>query len=127
MGLEFSFEQLEQKLSELDKKVAKQIPDKALLKGAEVIAREQKSKVPVDSGKLQDSIIVGKPKGSVTKRKVLVGIDPSKAEEVRYGFYQEHGTKVMLGKKWMKTAWYDSAKDANKAIRESIVEDLGDI
>ena len=124
MGLEFNFESLEQKLSELEKKVAKGVTDKAL---KEVLLREQMQQVPEDTGDLKESLIVGKISGTGAKRKVLVGIDPKKADEVKYGYYQEHGTKVMLGKKWMKKSWIDSVSRANEAIKESIVEDLGEL
>lgn len=125
MGLDFSFEQILNKLEELDKKVAKEITDDALKAGARVLLAEQEETVPVDSGKLQESLIVGKIKGTGRKRKIIVGIDPAQYDEVKYGFYQEHGTKVMLGKKWMKRAWIGSVKEASEKVAESLKEDLG--
>lgn len=125
MGLEFDFAQIESKLAELEKKTAKEITDKALVEGAKILLKEQLENVPRDTGKLAESLVVGKISGSGAKRKVLVGISPSMYDEVRYGFYQEHGTEVMLGKKWMKKSWIQSNKKAQQKVGESLARDLG--
>jgi HK97 gp10 family phage protein len=125
MGLEFDFTQLQGKLEELDRKVQKGISDKALKAGGEIILREQRITVPKDTGALAASLIVGKISGTGAKRKVLVGINPTHYETVKYGFYQEHGTRVMLGKKWMRRSWNKGKDQAQRAIGESIAEDLG--
>lgn len=125
MGLEADFSQLTSKLEELERKVQKGISDKALQAGGKEILAAQKITVPVKTGKLRDSLIVGKISGSGAKRKILVGINPAHYETVKYGFYQEHGTRVMLGKKWMRRSWNMSRDAAQKTIAESIAQDLG--
>lgn len=125
MGIEFDFSQLEQKLVELGNRAGKELTDNALKAGAQVLLAEQLQVVPRDTGALADSLIIGKIKGTGVKRKILVGIDPARAEAVRYGFYQEYGTDVMLGKKWMKKSWTQSARKANIKIGESLARDLG--
>lgn len=124
MGIKFDTTQLIGKLEELDKKVQKNISDEALREGAKILLKGQEKTVPRDTGQLANSLIIGKITGSGAKRKILVGINPAKAEKVSYGYYQEYGTTVMLGKKWMKRAWISTTKDANKAIGQSLSKRL---
>lgn len=124
MGLEFDFTQIMGRLEQLEKNVQKEISDEALREGAKILLKEQLETVPRDTGELADSLIVGKIKGTGAKRKVIVGINPAKYDEVKYGFYQEHGTEVMLGKKWMKRAWQGSAKQASKKVGETLSRKL---
>lgn len=125
MGLEFDFTQLMGTLEQMEKRIQKEISDEALREGGEILLRQQEVTVPRDTGKLASSLIVGKIKGTGAKRKILVGINPIHYDEVKYGFYQEHGTKVMMGKKWMKRAWIGSASQANKKIGETLARKLG--
>lgn len=127
MGLEFDFSAVEDKLNQLQKKAGKEITDKALRKGAIPLLAKQLSIVPRDSNDLANSLIIGKISGSGGKKKILVGINPAKYDEVKYGFYQEHGTKVMLGEKWMKRSWLASSKKAQEEMAQSLAEDLGGI
>lgn len=125
MGMEHDFSGAMSKLEEMEKKVARGISDNALKAGGKVLLRHQEVGAPVDSGDLKQSLLVGKPKGGVAKRKVLVGIDPTRADEMRYGYYQEHGTSVMLGKKWMKKSYQRSKDEAMSAISQSLADEIG--
>jgi HK97 gp10 family phage protein len=125
MALEHDFTQLMGVLEELEKRVQKEISDEALREGGKILLEQQLDTAPRDTGKLRESLIVGRIKGTGAKRKVIVGINPTQYEEVKYGFYQEHGTDVMLGKKWMKRAWQSSVKDANKAVSKTLARRLG--
>lgn len=124
----FQFSEVYDKLEELDKKISSEIIDNALNKGADLILKTQKEEVPVrngpEGGKLRKSLAKGKISGSGTKKKIQVGIENAKEREVIYGYYQEHGTSKMVGKKWMKRAWQKSVKKANKEIKKSLVQDL---
>lgn len=122
--MEFDSTQLMGALEQLEKRVQKDISDTALRKGAQAILEAQEAVAPVMTGKLKVSLAIGKIKGTGAKRKILVGINPASYESVRYGFYQEHGTRVMIGKKWMKRSWINSAGQANKKIGESLAEQL---
>lgn len=126
MGLEFDMSQLMGTLEQLEKKVQKQITDEALREGAEVLLESQLFTVPKDTGELAQSLKVVKITGTGAKRKVTVGIDPKKYEEVRYGYYQEYGTERMLGSKWMKRAWNNSKVEASKKLGEKLKEGLRD-
>ena len=124
MGLEIDFSTLIDKLDEIERKLKTEIIDNALEKGADVILESQKETVPVDTGHLEQSLAKGKIIGSGTNKKITIGIENGDDESIRYGYYQEYGTSNMVGKKWMKKAWNKSVSEANKAIGESLAEDL---
>ena len=124
MGFEIDFSTLIDKLDEIEHKLKTEVIDNALEKGADVILKAQKEDVPVDTGNLQNSLGKGDKTGSGTNRKITVGIENGDDESIRYGYYQEYGTSDMVGKKWMKKAWNKSVSEANKAICESLAEDL---
>lgn len=124
MGFEIDFGALFDRLEEIEKKASGQAIDNALEKGAEVILEAQKETVPVDTGHLEQSLAKGKIIGSGTNKKITIGIENGDDESIRYGYYQEYGTSNMVGKKWMKKAWNKSVSEANKAIGESLAEDL---
>lgn len=124
MGFEIDFSELIDKLDEIERKLKTEIIDNALEKGADVILESQKETVPVDTGHLEQSLGKGKISGSGTNKKITVGIENGDDESIRYGYYQEYGTSDMVGKKWMKKAWNKSVSEANKAIGESLAEDL---
>ncbi|WP_270940884.1 HK97-gp10 family putative phage morphogenesis protein [Romboutsia lituseburensis] len=124
MGLEFDFSSVIAKFEELERKAQKDISTNALNKGAEILLEGQKETVPKDIGELEASLDKGKIKGAGTKAKITIGIENADEDVVRYGYYQEYGSEVMIGKKWMKEAWNKSIKQASEAIKESIVKDL---
>lgn len=124
MGLTHNFQDLIDKLEELERKCQKEITSNALNNGADVVLEGQKETVPKDTGELEKSLDKSKVKGSGTKAKINIGIENAKDREVTYGYYQEYGTENMIGKKWMKKAWNNKAKEALEAIKESIIDDL---
>ncbi len=123
MGLEIDFSTLIDKLDEIERKLKTEVIDNALEKGADIILEAQKETVPVDTGHLERSLGKGEISGSGTNKKITIGIENGD-ESIRYGYYQEYGTSNMVGKKWMKKAWNKSVSEANKAIGESLAEDL---
>ena len=124
MGFEIDFSELIDKLDEIERKLKTEVIDNALEKGANIILEAQKKTVPVDTGNLQDSLDKGDKTGSGTNRKITIGIQNTGDESIRYGYYQEYGNSSMNGRKWMKKAWNKSVSEANKAIVESLAEDL---
>lgn len=124
MGFEIDFSELIDKLDEIERKLKTEVIDNALEKGANIILEAQKKTVPVDTGNLQDSLDKGDKTGSGTNRKITIGIQNTDDESIRYGYYQEYGNSSMNGRKWMKKAWNKSVSEANKAIVESLAEDL---
>lgn len=114
--MDFDITKLEDAFSKLEKSVGNEVSEQALKAGAEIILEAQKDLVPKKDRLLMGSLQVGRVIGSGANRKVLVGIDPAKYEQCRYGFYQEYGTARMIGKKWMYNAFNTSVKDASKEI-----------
>ena len=84
---------------------------------------EMNKNVPVDTGLLKSRLDT-KFKGSKVNRKVEVGILNNEDRIATYGYYQEHGTRRMTGKKWMKKSWQKSIKKASDEISEVIVNEI---
>ena len=124
MMLEFDFSELEKKLNEVSKKVGNTTLDEALKSGADVTIDAMKKTVPVDTGQLRDSLGVIKKTGSGMERKITVGITGKEREIIERGYYQEHGTRRMVGKKWMKKASENSEEDALDSIKNTLAEEI---
>nr|UVM81367.1 MAG: minor capsid protein [Bacteriophage sp.] len=125
MGIECDFSEALRSLERMQKRVSNKVIDEALEEGAEPILQAQVLNVPVgDTGNLQRSLGKGKKTGSGSNRKIDIGIQNAQKNEVVYGYYQEHGTNRMAGKKWMKKSWQQSKQEANNRIKKSIVKGL---
>ena len=112
------------KFEELESKVQKDMADKALSKAGDIVKEEIISKAPELTGELKASIEKGKIKGSGTKRKIEIGNMNADSDVQRYFYYQENGTSLMVGKKFMKQGFQDSVSDANNAIIEVLRSEL---
>ena len=123
MAFEFSFGELEQKLNSLNRKLSNELTDKALQAGGDVVLNEMSENVPVDTGFLKSRIDT-KFKGSNINRKIDVGILNNQDRSATYGYYQEHGTRRMTGKKWMKKSWQKSIKKASDEISKVVVNEI---
>ena len=123
MALDFNFGDLEQKLNNLSRKVSNELTDKALQKGGDVVLNEMSENVPVDTGFLKSKLDT-KFKGSNINRKIDVGILNNQDRSATYGYYQEHGTRRMTGKKWMKKSWQKSIKKASDEISKVVVNEI---
>lgn len=112
------------KFEELERKAQKDIADKALNKSADIVKDEIISNAPEDSGALKSAIDKGDIKGSGTNRKIEIGNMNADSEVQRYFYYQEYGTTVMNGTKFMKRGFQDSIKEVNDIIKQTIIEEL---
>ena len=124
MSLDFDFKNIEKKLQTMSKKVSKQTIDKALEAGEEVLLDEMRRNVPVDTGELKNSLGEIRKSGTGLTRKAVIGINSDDREVVERGYYQEHGTKLYNGKKWMKKSSQNSKSEAIQAVANSLKEDL---
>ena len=122
--LEFDFSELEKKLNKVSKKVGNTTLDKALKSGADVTIDAMKKTVPVDTGQLRDSLGILKKSGTGMNRQITVGITGKEREIIERGYYQEHGTRRMVGKKWMKKASENSEEDALDSIKKTLAEEI---
>ena len=123
MALDFNFGDLEQKLTGLSRKVSNELTDKALGAGGDIVLNEMVKNVPVDTGFLRSRLDT-KMKGSNINRKVDVGILNNTDRVATYGYYQEHGTRRMTGKKWIKKSWQNSIKKASDEIGKVVVNEI---
>lgn len=124
MGLEYNLSELEDALVGISKKVSEQILDNALDAGAKPILKSMDKNVPIDTGKLKESLGVIKKEGSGTNRKIHLGSTSSNREIVARAYYQEYGNSNMNGKKWMKKSYNQSKEDAINAIGDSLAKNL---
>lgn len=127
MALNFGrldFRDLYDKFDEMEKKMAKQVSQEIIKEGAEELKKELVEQAPYKTGKLKGSLEVYSVNGSGAKASAKVGINPSKRDELRYGFYQEYGTTNMVGKHWMFTGFNKGVGKANEKIKDKLVETL---
>ncbi|MFR5114015.1 HK97-gp10 family putative phage morphogenesis protein [Turicibacter sanguinis] len=124
MSLDFDFKGIEKRLQTLSKKASKETIDKALEAGEEVILDEMRKNVPKDTWDLHNSLGELRKSGSGLNRKAIVGINSDNRDIIERGYYQEHGTKLYNGKKWMKKSSQNSKNEAIKAVADSLKEDL---
>lgn len=127
MPLDYNFNDLYSKLEELDKRISKDITDKALENGARPMLREMENVVSREvykSGNLKRSLGILPIKGSGRRKKIEIGIKDNKDRSFTYGYYQEYGTDRMIGKKWMKKSFHNSVREANEEIKNTIKEGL---
>ena len=73
MSLQFDLSSLTKKLSELEKKVQKDVAKKALLAGAEPMEKSIKNASPIDTGELKNNIQSAK-KVKVRKGKTTIDV-----------------------------------------------------
>lgn len=124
MSLDFDFKGIEKRLQTLSKVASKETIDKALEAGEEVILDEMRKNVPKDTWDLHNSLGELRKSGSGLNRKAIVGINSDNRDIIERGYYQEHGTKLYNGKKWMKKSSQNSKNEAIKAVADSLKEDL---
>ena len=124
MSLDFDFTGLEKKLQNLSKKASRETIDEALKAGGEVLLDEMRKNVPVRTGELKSSLGEIRKSGTGLKRKSVIGINSDDRKIVERGYYQEHGTRRMIGKKWMKRSSQNSKKEAIQAVANSLKENL---
>ncbi len=124
MSLDFDFTGLEKKLQNLSKKASRETIDEALVAGGEVLLDEMRKNVPVRTGELKSSLGEIRKSGAGLKRKSVIGINSDDRKIVERGYYQEHGTRHMIGKKWMKRSSQNSKKEAIQAVANSLKENL---
>jgi len=89
---------------------------KALNEGIKPVVDALKRHVPVLTGKLRDSVTVGKVRKS--KSGSYSQIAGPKGEF--YGIYSEHGTSKQPAKPWMRPAFDESQAEAYKIIEETL-------
>lgn len=130
MAIEFNSKELISKLNDLDKNLSKEIADEALTSGGNIVLESLKKEVHekvYDTGELYKSLGLGKISGQREGRKIKIGSQSEKREIVERNYYNEYGTRFMVGKKHNEVAFKNSKKEAIKEIGNSLSKSLGDM
>lgn len=115
---------LQDRLNNMSKRASAKEMDKVLDKGDKVVLEAMRETVPKDTGELRDSLGKIKRKGSGFNRTSIIGIVSDDREVVERGYYQEHGTRRMAGKKWIKRGFRKSKDNAVSAMKKELKENL---
>lgn len=128
MALEFDLSSLTKKLSELEKKVQKDISKKALLAGAEYMEDALKYASPVDTGELRDNIkTVNKikiKKGRSTIDLGVTGANGTPREVVERAYYNHYGARSKAPTFWMDDGFKKGIEPAQEKIKEVLEKEL---
>lgn len=115
---------LQDRLNNMSKKASSKEMDRVLDKGDKVILEAMKETVPRDTGELHNSLGKIKRKGSGFNRTSVIGIATDDREIIERGYYQEHGTRRMAGKKWIKRGFNKAKNEALTAMKKELKENL---
>ena len=125
MSLEFDMSSLTKKLSELEKKVQKDVAKKALLAGAEPIEDAIKSSSPVDTGELRDNIKSAKKiktkKGRTT---IDVGVTGDNRKIVERAYYNHYGARSKAPTYFMDAGFKKGLNPAHEKMLEVLKKEL---
>lgn len=125
MSLEFDMSSLIKKLSELEKKVSKDITKKALLEGAEPMEDALKSASPIDTGELRDSIkSANKIKTKKGRTTIDVGVTGNNRKIVERAYYNHYGSRSRAGTYFMDDGFKRGIKPSQQKMVEVLKKEL---
>lgn len=117
MSLEFDFSELEQKLNKIEKKMAKDITEKALKSGADIVLETQKYLIPVKTGELRNAAQISKFTRSTGECTVYIGFPKeSGRRNVEIGWFQNRGVRGRPGLFFMEESLEVSRASALERI-----------
>lgn len=99
--------------------------DDAAKGGAEIVLAEAKRRVPVDTGRLRDSLILKKSK--IKNAKVRGVYTVSKKRGVEYFAPVELGTSKMKARPFLRPAVDENKREIAKAINNEVLKAIGRI
>lgn len=102
---------------------AQGILDQASKRGAELVLAEAKKNVPVDTGRLRDSLFVKKSK--VKNGQVKSEYTVTKQSDVTYFAPVELGTSKMKARPFLRPAVDQNLKAIAKTVQDDVLEALG--
>ena len=114
-----------QKLFENMGDAAAEVLDNAARDGAEIVFNAAKQKVPVDSGKLRDSLILKKSK--IKNAKVHSEYYLSKKSGAEHFVPVELGTSKMKAQPFLRPAIDENMKTVAKTVNDSVLKAIGRI
>ena len=102
---------------------AAEVLDKAAMDGAQIVLNDAKNKVPVDTGKLRDSLILKKSK--VKNAKVRGEYYVSKKSGAEHFAPVELGTSKMKAQPFLRPAVDENMGKVAKTINDTVLKAIG--
>ena len=128
MALEFDMKELTKKLSELEKKVSKDITKKTLLAGAEQMEQSLINSAPEDTGELKKSIKSSKKitnkKGKSTIDVGVTGKNGTPREVVERAYYNHYGARSKAPTYFMNDGFEKGIEPAKEKMIEVLKKEL---
>ncbi len=118
-------DQLKEKLSQMEKKIANDISKKALEEAATPVENAQRRLSPVKTGELRANL----KKQNITKKKgasvIKIGIDKSASQDVKNrAYYNNWGANGRAGTFFMQESFEQSKEEALNIIKRVLKEEL---
>jgi len=120
----FGMDELMKKLEEMGNKAGR-IQNNALKTAAETVLESAKDKVPVDTGKLKDTLGISKVKTKDGAKYIEVGITKGDNSDIYYGKFIEWGTSQRPATPYLQPAYEENIKNINEIIKQELKEGLG--
>ena len=117
-------DQLERKLRELELSVQRKALRDGVRLGAELIAEEASRLAPVDTGELQERIVVSMRDSESDAKTVVARIGP--ARRVFYGIFDEYGTAHMTAQPFLGPAFEAKKEEALRVTSEAFTEAINE-
>lgn len=128
MALEFDMTQLTKKLSELEKKVSKDITKKALLAGADPMEKSLINASPEDTGELKDNIKTSKKITNKKGRSIIdvgvTGKNGTPREVVERAYYNHYGARLKAPTYWTDDGFDKGIDPAKEKMIEVLKKEL---
>lgn len=128
MALELDMTQLTKQLSELEKKVSKNIIKKVLLAGADPMKKSLINSSPEDTGELKDNIKISK-KITNKKGRSIIGVGVSgkngtPIEVVERAYYNHYGARSKAPTYWIDDGFKKGIDSAKEKMIEVLKKEL---
>ena len=125
MSLEFDISSLTKKLSELEKKVKKDVTKKALLAGVEPMEDALKDASPIDTGELRDNIKSAKKiKTKKGRTAIDVGVTGDNRKIVERAYYNHYGARSKAPTYFMDDGFNKGLNPAREKMLEVLKKEL---
>ena len=119
------FADIDRRLKKLETKVQNKVAKSSMRKATkEIILPEAKNRVPVDSGQLEDSIVVRAMRSKNRIGAVVMTRDGYYKGDEFYGSFIELGTKTMKADPFLRPAGYGNEHKVRKLVEKDIVDTL---
>lgn len=128
MALEFDMSQLTKKLSEMEKKVSKDITKKTLLAGAEPMEKSLINSAPEDTGELKRNVKSSKKIINKKGRSVIdvgvTGKNGTPREVVERAYYNHYGARSKAPTYFMDDGFEKGIEPAKEKMIEVLKKEL---